>query len=117
MSKTSTRKAKRMTYIEAARNPELIVLQHRSFRVQYFLANEKEKPVINRRYLRLDTGVPAAMKFLIMAGQSGDYVILSHAEFGFEIARINMWQDSIELVWDEDLINHSENAALAVQSV
>lgn len=91
------------TLFDAARNPALIRHPKRAFRVKHM--SYRDELLLQRTYLRLDTAVPAALRIAINHASPGDRFILMHAEFEFEVARIFVGSDEINLVWDAHLMS------------
>ena len=107
MTKQTTKTVKTIKQtspFEAARNPDLIVLHKRVFKLTHYKKANPKEAVMSRTYLRLDTAIPAAMRLAVTTAEVGDHYVLTHAEHGFEVARIGLTPLSIVVVWDQKLL-------------
>lgn len=61
--------------------------------------HHKNKVVRSRGFARVDTAVPKVMKWLLLSGEPGDLVELSHREFGYQIGVIKISTKKISIKW------------------
>lgn len=104
LTKSNTSSSTSKTPFEAARNPDLITLHKRVFKLTHYKKDNPTEAVMSRTYLRLDTAIPAAMRLAVTSGEAGDHYVLAHAEHGFEVARVHLTAFMVSIIWDQQLL-------------